>query len=847
MKIRSRLFSALIALLFVFPLSGQSNLYMSPPKAITELITAPPVPDVIFSNDYKKGVVTYRKCNLCDLEYVAGPEFRIAGLRIDPVFSLTRQLFFDRLSIIDVATGKETPVTGLPENPKILNVNWSPAGKYICFTHNGKERVELWRADASTGKAEKLSTLAVNCVLGDPYRFLSEDKILYKNVPSDIGPVPPPPVIPSGPVIQENNGQARSARTSPDMITSFYDEQLFEYFATSELSIYSPEGNIIVGKPGIYRTISVSPDKNYYIATTIQKPYSYQRGFQSFPYLSSVFSISGEMLKKLEDNKTGSLSSRGDEIESYNDVIDDQNDTTAARGRRIRQTSWMWRSDMPHTLVWCESAGGGRGFRGGNAPADPADEQQDSSAKQAPPVPTTVYQQEAPFSKPKEIVLKYANSVSFLQWSTSGFALFTSADNKAKVRNTLLFNPCDTLTAPRIILSQTTEADTTGLLPAIGRPCLITNSFGEKVIYSDSKSSCIYLTDGKRRNAEGDNFWFIDKLDLKSGKITNVWTGAAPYAESVEGIVDFKNLIFISRKESVKDVPNYYVNDLKTKKSREISFFSDPYPALQKLQRRFIEYKRADGLILTANLWLPEGYDQSRDGKLPVFMWGYPYEYKTRAEAEKRRAYRYTFARPGYASPIFWATQGFAILDDFSVPIVAEAKNKEPNDRFLKELIMDAEAAINYVDSIGVGDKNRVAVGGHSYGAFMTVNLLAHTNLFKAGIARSGAYNRTLTPFGFQSEPRNYWKAEVLYNEMSPFNYADKIKTPLLMFHGQIDNNQGTFPIQSERLFQALCGLGGTVRYVQLPFESHRYGAKESVLHVLYETDLFLKKYLKKD
>jgi dipeptidyl aminopeptidase/acylaminoacyl peptidase len=243
-------------------------------------------------------------------------------------------------------------------------------------------------------------------------------------------------------------------------------------------------------------------------------------------------------------------------------------------------------------------------------------------------------------------------------------------------------------------------------------------------------------------------------------------------------------------------------------------------------------------------LYLPAGYNKEKDGKLPVLMWAYPREFKSANDAAQVRGSKHSFTRINYGSPVFWALQGYAVLDNTEMPIVSVG-DKEPNDNFIEQLQMNAEAAINKVAEMGIGDPNRVAVGGHSYGAFMTANLLAHTNLFKAGIARSGAYNRTLTPFGFQNEERTYWQAPEVYDRMSPFMYADKIKTPLLMIHGEADNNSGTFPIQSERLYNAIKGHGGTVRFVLLPYESHGYAAKENILHLLWEQDQWLEKWVK--
>jgi dipeptidyl aminopeptidase/acylaminoacyl peptidase len=250
-------------------------------------------------------------------------------------------------------------------------------------------------------------------------------------------------------------------------------------------------------------------------------------------------------------------------------------------------------------------------------------------------------------------------------------------------------------------------------------------------------------------------------------------------------------------------------------------------------------------------LYLPKGYDVKRDGPLPVFIWAYPAEFNSAADAAQVRGSEHKFTLLNWGSPVFYATQGYAVLNNAEMPIVAAPKDStqknetKPNDNFVDQLRMNAEAAINKLAEMGVGDRNRVAVGGHSYGAFMTANLLAHTNLFKAGIARSGAYNRSLTPFGFQNEDRTYWQAPDLYNAMSPFSHADKLKTPILLIHGDLDNNTGTYPIQSERLFNAIKGHGGTARYISLPYESHGYAGRENILHMLAEQFDWLEKYVK--
>ncbi|HNO99527.1 MAG TPA: prolyl oligopeptidase family serine peptidase, partial [Ferruginibacter sp.] len=337
---------------------------------------------------------------------------------------------------------------------------------------------------------------------------------------------------------------------------------------------------------------------------------------------------------------------------------------------------------------------------------------------------------------------------------------------------------------------------------------------------------------------------FLNSFNISTKETKQLWRCEEPYYESVTSVLNYDDLTIITNKQSQDEQPNYFIRNLNNKSSKAITNFPDPQPGLRGISKQKITYKRKDGVDLAADLYLPKGYDPKKDGPLPVIMWAYPREFKSASDAAQIRGSKYTFTRVGYGSIVFWATQGYAIMDNAEMPIVGEG-DKQPNDNFVEQLVWSAEAAINKVAEMGVGDSTRVAVGGHSYGAFMTANLLAHTKLFKAGIARSGAYNRTLTPFGFQNEERTYWQAPEVYSRMSPFSYANQIKTPLLMIHGEADNNPGTFPIQSERLYNAIKGHGGTVRFVQLPFESHGYAAKENILHMLWEQDQWLSKYVK--
>lgn len=341
-------------------------------------------------------------------------------------------------------------------------------------------------------------------------------------------------------------------------------------------------------------------------------------------------------------------------------------------------------------------------------------------------------------------------------------------------------------------------------------------------------------------------FPFIDEFNLKTQKTKRIYK--SEYTDKLENLnsaIDMKKGKVLVRIESQNEYPNYYFRNIKKKNDlTPVTSFENPFKSIQNVHKEVITYKRDDGLELEGTLYLPIGYDMQNKEKMPMILWAYPREFKDKNSASQNTTNPNEFIYPYYGSPIYWVTQGYVVLDDAAFPIVGEG-DEEPNDTFRTQLVGNAKAAIDAVDKMGYIDRNRVGVGGHSYGAFMVANLLSHSNLFAAGIARSGAYNRTLTPFGFQSEERSYWDSPETYYTMSPFMHADKMKTPLLLIHGEADNNSGTYPLQSERYFNALKGLGATARLVMLPKESHGYSAKESVLHVLWEQDQWLDKYVK--
>eukprot|EP00878_Enallax_costatus_P006199 GHUV01006499.1.p1 GENE.GHUV01006499.1~~GHUV01006499.1.p1 ORF type:complete len:627 (+),score=153.93 GHUV01006499.1:1175-3055(+) len=423
-------------------------------------------------------------------------------------------------------------------------------------------------------------------------------------------------------------------------------------------------------------------------------------------------------------------------------------------------------------------------------------------------------------------------------WKTRRSVVYTIAPDRRQEDKKVLFDRSyeDVYGDPGTPLSRRTSASTYILAKVDGKRQL--------------------LMVGTGASPEG-NKPFLDLLDIDTKETTRLWQSSPPYLESLGSIMSDNNhdapitlngLKMLLSRESANEPPQTYLVEFSgttaaDKTEKQITNFPHPYPQLKDMQKEVLRYKRADGVDLTGTLYLPPGYEAKRDGPLPTILWAYPREYKSREAAGQMRRSPHQFSGIGSLSPTLWLARGYAVLDGPGFPIIAEG-TEEPNDTYVEQLTASAEAAVKELVSRGVTDPERVSVGGHSYGAFMAANLLAHCpHLFSAAIARSGAYNRTLTPFGFQSEERTLWQAPETYIKMSPFMMADRITKPLLLIHGEEDNNTGTFPLQSERFYNALKGHGAPARLVLLPHEGHGYRARESVLHTLYEQDQWLETY----
>ena len=772
--------------------------YQTPPKDIMDLVMAKPTPAVSI-DDRAEWMLLSEKSDYPTIEEMAQPEFRIAGLRINPNnFGPSRAGSSENIRLKNIKTGEVFDIEGLPKDLRASSVQWSPGQKKFAFLNSTNTTIDLYVVDLDSKKAMKINRQPLNTVLGGSYQWAGNDMLIYKTI------VPGKQLTakagaPAGPVVQENLGKAAASRTYQDLIKNAYDEDLFEYFATAQLVKNDFINETPIGKPAIYRSISLSPDKKYLLITSINKPFSYLVPAYGFPHSVTVMDTNGEVIRSLAKNP----SSEGQPI-GFDDA------STFPR-------NFSWRDDEPSTVTYVQALDKGLGrkkaaFRDG------------------------LYAIQVEGDGQARELFKTQRRLGGVIWGNKDIAVFferTSADRKIRMNR---YNP----TTGKV--DSLFERSSNDAYSDIGNPMTRKNQYGEQALIILNGKELLLNSQGA--SADGD-MPFVQTFDITNGKKKLIWRSVAPYYERVVDVIDASNGVYLTLKESPSEVPNYYIRNTKKKIAPvAITDFTNPYEQLEGIAKQKITYQRADGINLTGDLYLPKGYDAKKDGPLPVIMWAYPREYKSANDAAQVRGSKYTFTRINYGSPIFWVTQGYAVLDNAEMPIVGEG-GKEPNDNFIPQLHLNAHAAIQKLAAMGVGDSNRVAVGGHSYGAFMTANLLAHTKLFKAGIARSGAYNRTLTPFGFQAEERTYWEAPDVYHKMSPFTYADQIKTPLLLVHGEMDNNSGTFPIQSERLYNAIKGHGGTVRYVVLPYESHGYAAKENILHLLWEQNQWLEKWVK--
>ena len=782
--------------------------YELPSAALQAVVDAPRAPS-LFLSPRRDVAALMQMPSLPSIQVVAQPELKLAGLRINPkTFSDSRFSFGQKLWLMNVADGKERQISGLPASLSIASLTWSPDQKWLAFNQvdAATGANELWLVDVTGGSARRL-VAGLNTVLGSGYQWLPDSRgLVVFTRPGNLGAAPAADGIPTGPAVQQTSqgGGVVSIRTYQDLLKNEADARQFDYYATTQPMEVGLDGQSrAIGAAGIFMGFAVSPDGRFVLSQPVQRPYSYVVPLSSFPRRIEVL-----------DRSTGKLV----HTVAVRPLVEGLPTGNDAEVTGVRDISW--RGDADATLVWAEAQDGG-------------DPNREAKVRDA------VFMQAAPFDTPPVTLAQLGSRYAGISWGRGDLALLNESWWKTRRSKTWLIAPDNASADARLLW----DRDAQDRYADPGRPLMASDDRGRSLLQTTADGGSLYLA-GAGASPEGDRP-FVDRFDVASGKATRLFHSQAPTYAAPVTLLDAQASSLLISRESPDEPTNFYVQSLADTNAapRALTHFAHPLPQLKGVQKEQIRYKRKDGVDLTATLLLPPGYDPKRDGPRPLLMWAYPGEFKSAAAASQVTDSPYRFNAISYWGPQAFLAKGYVVLASPSMPIIGEG-DKEPNDTYIEQLVANAQAAVDEVVRRGVTDREHIAIGGHSYGAFMTANLLAHTRLFKAGIARSGAYNRTLTPFGFQAEERNYWQAQDVYQKMAPFNYADRIKDPILFIHGVDDNNSGTFPMQSERMFAAVKGLGGTARLVMLPNESHAYRARESIMTMLAESERWLEQNL---
>lgn len=790
--------------------------YRKPPKAILDVLNAPATPTLTVSPS-RTVALQAQPVRYPPIAELAEPMLRLAGIRINPKTNgLHNSTFNSSFVLRKVPGGAEIPVQ-LPPNPKLLFSAWSPDGSQFAFTNTSAAGMELWVGDAATGKTRKIDGLRVNGVMGTVFagggrgpggrggasnggtvQWTPDGKsLLVYAVRTNRGAAPVESAVPVGPPIQESLGGGAPVVTHEDMLQNPHDEDVFEYYATSQLSrVDLASGKITpTGKPGILSAVLISPDGKDLLVTTVHRPFSYLHAVREFPKEVEVWDRTGKLV-----HKVASLPLE---------------DKVPINGVITGPRNVEWRPSEPATLVWVEALDGG----------DP---------KKSVPHRDRVVALKVPFTgEPVEIVKTEQRFQGIQMGEKGGLALVEDFDRRKRWVRTFQIDLDKPAEAPRLVWSRNNQ----DRYKDPGRPVEKTMPNGQRAIVQDGEN---ILLNGLGSSPQGDHP-FLDRFNLATQKTERLFQCDNDHYEMVEAVLDPRGDKFLTMREGPTEPPNYYVRTASGSVSA-VTKFPDPQPSIRGIHKELVRYKRNDGVELSFTLYLPPDYKQGT--RLPTVIWAYPYEFSDAGTAGQVSGSTKRFTEITGYSQLFFALDGYAVLDNTAMPVVGSDPDTV-NNSYIDQIIADSKAAIDKAAEMGVTDPSRVGVGGHSYGAFMTANLLAHCDLFKAGIAESAAHNRTLTPFGFQSERRTLWEAPDVYLKMSPFMYANKIKTPILLIHGAADDNDGTFPIQSARMYEAIRGNGGTVRLVFLPFEAHGYRGKETIEHVLWEKFAWFDKYVK--
>jgi dipeptidyl aminopeptidase/acylaminoacyl peptidase len=782
-------------------LSGAEK-YQKPPKAVLDVLNAPTTP-VLTVSPTRTHAISGQPVRYPPIAELAQPMLRLAGQRINPrTNGLHNTVFNSKLVVWKLPEGTQTPVEA-PAGGKLEGARFSPDGKRFAFTNTTTTAgIELWVGDTATGRARRIEGVRLNGVMGGRgggagMQWLPDSRsLLVSLVKPNRGAPPPEPLVPVGPDVQESLGGAAPEVTHEDMLQNPHDEDVWEYYATSQLATVDLARNTVTptGKPGIIAAARISPDATYLLVTTIHRPFSYLHDAASFPREVEVWDRAGKVVRKVASQPL--------------------EDKVPINGVPTGPRTIQWRPSEPATLMWVEALDGG-------------------DLKNAVPHRDRVVMLKAPFAGEPGEVFKTEQRFAGIQFAAKGgLALVSDSERRTRRVRTFQIDLDNAGAAPKLIWNRNSQ----DRYRDPGRPVDVPLPNGQLAMLQDGDA--IFLT-GTGASATGDHP-FLRRFNLATGQTEELFRSDDDHYETFVAMLDQSGARFLTRRESPTEPPNYFARPAGGAPTA-VTKFPDPQPSIRGIHKELVKYKRPDGVDLSFTLYLPPDYKAGT--RLPTVVWAYPYEYNDADTAGQVSGSTKRFTEMAGYSQLFFALDGYAVLDNAAMPVVGDPDTV--NNTYIDQVIADAKAAIDKAAEMGVTDPARVGVGGHSYGGFMTSNLLAHCDLFKAGIAESAAHNRTLTPFGFQSERRTIWQAPDVYLKMSPFLYADKIKAPMLLIHGEADDNDGTFPIQSQRMYEAVRGNGGIVRLVFLPHEAHGYRALETIEHVLWEKFAWFDKYVK--
>ena len=809
MKLRWFVGFALLWIVAASPLFAQSS-YERPPKEILDVLDAPALP---ISNVSPDGSVLLLGSPLRypPISDLAEPLLRLAGVRINPRTNAVHgSFYYVGYTLKKLPDGAEVPVQ-LPAGARVSAPRWNASGSMFAFSNMTDTSVELWVVDAATAKAKRIDGVRLNPVLGSMWFWMPDQTtLLVKTVPANRATPPQEIPAPVGPLVEESGSvkSASSTYEARDLLKTPYDADLFEHYATAQLALVDTQTGKVTnaGRAGVLAKVQPSPNGQNILVERVLRPYSFTRPYNRFPMDVEVWDLSGNVVEKLASLPLA--------------------EQVPIHGVRTGPREHSWRPTAPATLTWTEALDDGDTY------------------KKVPHHDRVMMK--ALGSEPVEL-FKTENRFTGLEWiERGGLALYGDYDNDKHWYKAYLVEPDNRSATPRLVWSRSSDDRYNNPGNPVYR--MLPNS----AFAVHEHEGAIFLS-GQGASTAG-NRPFLDRLNLKTLKTERWFRSPADAYEFFLGGLDPASKSFLTRRESRTDPPNVYGRTVGGRESnaatgeplyrstsRQLTRIADPTPQLRQISKRLVTYERPDGVKLSFTLYLPPGYKEGT--RLPTALWAYPLDYTDPSAAGQVSASPHQFTQIFGTSPVFLALLGYAVLDETAMPVVGPAETAY--DTFIDQIVANAKAAIDKAVELGVTDPDRVGVFGHSHGALMTTNLLAWSDLFRAGVARSGAYNHTLRPFGFQNERRTLYKATDTYLKLSPLLHASQINEPLLIIHGERDANPGTVPLQSEKLFEAVRGVGGKTRLVMLPLESHGYAARQSIEHTLYETVTWFDKYVK--